>query len=712
MGSAGRLCWPLLVLFLLGFRHSAGFWIVNVVFPPSTKPKVPSNITSPLIIVPGNLGNRLEAKINKPTLVHWFCYKKTENWFPLWIDLNMFMPIGVDCWIDNIRLVYNRTTRRSTNSPGVEVQVPGFGETYSIEFLDYNKLAGYFYTMVQHLVSIGYVRNETVRGAPYDWRLAPNENEAYFIKLKDMVEEMYNQYQKPVYLLGHSMGCHYVLYFLNHQPQAWKDKYIRGFISLGAPWGGAVKVLRVLASGENDGIPMISNIKIREEQRMMTTNPWLLPAEDVWPEDHVFISTPAFNYTHRDYKRFFTDISFEDGWHMWEDTKNLTSALHSPGVESRRPPVVLIPGDLGNQLEAKLDKPSVVHYICYKKTENFFTLWLNLELLVPYAIDCWIDNIRLIYNSTTHTSDAPPGVYVRVPGFGKTYSLEYLDPSKRSVGMYFFSIVQAMVEWGYTRDDDIRGAPYDWRKAPNENKEYFGELQQMIEEMAEKAGGPVVLIAHSMGNMYTLYFLNQQKQAWKDKYIKAFISLGAPWAGVAKTLRVVTSGDNNRIPVISPLKIRSQQRTAVSTNWLLPYDHSWPKDQVFIKTPTTNYTVKDYEKFYSDIGFREGWLMRKDTEPLVSELTAPGVAVHCLYGNGIPTPEAFQYSDMFPDVEPDVVYGDGDGTVNLRSAVQCKRWAGQQKQPVALKELPGNEHVNMLTNITTVDYIKTVLFSP
>ncbi|MED6245143.1 hypothetical protein ATANTOWER_032069 [Ataeniobius toweri] len=50
MGSAGRLCWPLLVLFLLGFRHSAGFWIVNVVFPPSTKPKVPSNITSPLII--------------------------------------------------------------------------------------------------------------------------------------------------------------------------------------------------------------------------------------------------------------------------------------------------------------------------------------------------------------------------------------------------------------------------------------------------------------------------------------------------------------------------------------------------------------------------------------------------------------------------------------------------------------------------------------
>ncbi|KAM3609277.1 uncharacterized protein V6R79_012127 [Siganus canaliculatus] len=377
-----------------------------------------------------------------------------------------------------------------------------------------------------------------------------------------------------------------------------------------------------------------------------------------------------------------------------------------------RPPVVLIPGDLGNQLEAKLDKPSVVHYICYKKTDTFFTLWLNLELLVPVAIDCWIDNIRLIYNRTTHASSAPPGVDIRVPGFGQTYSLEYLDPSKHSVGMYFFTIVQALVEWGYTRDDDVRGAPYDWRRAPNENKEYFLALQKMIEEMAEKAGGPVVLIAHSMGNMYTLYFLNQQPQAWKDRYIKAFVSLGPPWAGVAKTLRVITSGDNNRIPVISSLKIRSQQRTAISTNWLLPYAHSWPKDQVLVQTPTTNYTVQDYERLYKDIGFEEGWLMRQDTEPLVTDLTPPGVEVHCLFGSGVPTSEGFQYSDKFPDVEPTVLYGDGDGTVNLRSAMQCRRWVGKQKQPVMLKELPGNEHVNMLLNFTTVAYIKTVLFSP
>ncbi|KAK2918210.1 group XV phospholipase A2 [Channa argus] len=396
----------------------------------------------------------------------------------------------------------------------------------------------------------------------------------------------------------------------------------------------------------------------------------------------------------------------------WSSGKPRGKCLGNKSCSPPRPPVVLIPGDLGNQLEAKLDKPSVVHYICYKKTDTFFTLWLNLELLVPVAIDCWIDNIRLIYNSTTHTTLSPPGVEIRVPGFGYTYPLEYLDPSKHSVGMYFFTIVQSLVDSGYTRDIDIKGAPYDWRKAPNEHKEYFLALQHMIEEMAEKAGERVVLIAHSMGNVYTLYFLNQQPQAWKDRYIKAFIAIGPPWAGVAKTLRVVISGDNDHIPVISPLKMRSQQRSAVSTTWLFPYVHSWPKDKVLVQTPTTNYTVLDYQRLFSDLGFEDGWLMRQDTEPLVFDLTPPGVAVHCLYGTGTKTPESFRYSDKFPDVEPEVLYGEGDGTVNLRSAIQCGQWAGKQKQPVTLKELPGSEHVNLLLNATTVAYIKSVLFSP
>ena len=42
------------------------------------------------------------------------------------------------------------------------------------------------------------------------------------------------------------MGNPVLLYFLNHQSQAWKDKFIRTFIALSAPFGGAVKTLRVI----------------------------------------------------------------------------------------------------------------------------------------------------------------------------------------------------------------------------------------------------------------------------------------------------------------------------------------------------------------------------------------------------------------------------------------------------------------------------------
>uniref|UniRef100_A0A6J0UL08 Lysosomal phospholipase A and acyltransferase n=1 Tax=Pogona vitticeps TaxID=103695 RepID=A0A6J0UL08_9SAUR len=373
------------------------------------------------------------------------------------------------------------------------------------------------------------------------------------------------------------------------------------------------------------------------------------------------------------------------------------------------PPVVLVPGDLGNQLEAKLDKPSVVHYLCSKKTDSYFTLWLNLELLLPVIIDCWIDNIRLVYNRTSGTTGPPIGVDIRVPGFGHTFPLEFLDPSKRSVGTYFYTLVQSLVDLGYQRDVDIRGAPYDWRKAPNENEEYFVDLRKLIEVMYEEYGEPVVLIAHSMGNMYTLYFLRQQSQEWKDRYIRDFVSLGAPWGGVAKTLRVLASGDNNRIPVISSFKIRDQQRSAVSTNWLLPYNYTWSPDKIFVSTPSANYTLQDYRKFYADIGFEDGWLMRKETEALVYEMTPPGVRIHCLYGSGVETPDSFFY-DVFPDKEPKIFYSDGDGTVNLQSALQCQKWVGWQKQPVLLYELPRSEHIEMLYDPLTISYVKKVLF--
>lgn len=88
-----------------------------------------------------------------------------------------------------------------------------------------------------------------------------------------------------------------------------------------------------MSTGDNQGIPLMSSIKLREEQRMTTTSPWMFPSQGVWPEDHVFISTPSFNYTSRDFKRFFEDLHFEEGWYMWLQSRDLLAGLPAPGVE-------------------------------------------------------------------------------------------------------------------------------------------------------------------------------------------------------------------------------------------------------------------------------------------------------------------------------------------------------------------------------------------
>lgn len=102
--------------------------------------------------------------------------------------------------------------------------------------------------------------------------------------------------------------------------------------------------------------------------------------------------------------------------------------------------------------------------------------------------------------------------------------------------------------------------------------------------------------------------------------------------------------------------------------------------------------------------------MRQDTEPLVYQMIPPGVRIHCLYGTGVETPDSFHY-ESFPDKEPKIIYSDGDGTVNLQSALQCQKWVDMQKQEVVVFELSGNEHIQMLSNDTTISYVKKLLFN-
>ena len=65
--------------------------------------------------------------------------------------------------------------------------------------------------------------------------------------------------------------------------------------------------------------------------------------------------------------------------------------------------------------------------------------------------------------------------------------------------------------------------------------------------------------------------------------------------------------------------------------------------------------------------------------------------------------------DLFPDDSPSLIDGSGDGTVNVWSSSFCLRWKGQQKAAVSGLDMPGNDHVKILWNVTLHSYLGTVL---
>lgn len=374
--------------------------------------------------------------------------------------------------------------------------------------------------------------------------------------------------------------------------------------------------------------------------------------------------------------------------------------------------MILVPGDGGSQVEAKLNKTSAVHYLCEKVTKNYFNIWLNLELLVPLIIDCFIDNMKLTYDNVTRTTRNQDGVDIRIPGWGDPLVVEYLDPSKASPGSYFKDIGNMLVsQHGYVRNLSLRGAPYDFRKGPSESQEFFVKLKNLVEEtylMNNKV--PVTLLAHSMGGPMSLIFLQQQSQKWKDKYIRSLITLAGVWGGSVKALKVFAIGDDLGAYLLRQSILKDEQITSPSLGWLLPSSLFWKKNELLVQSENKNYTLSNLQDYLIDINVPNGWEFRKDNEKYQLDFTAPGVEVHCLYGSGVDTVERLYYkAGTSIDGTPELINGDGDGTVNLRSLEGCKHWQGKQRGQIYSQHFTSVNHMDILRDVNVLNYIGSVL---
>ena len=47
------------------------------------------------------------AKLDKPSVPHYWCEQKSSGWFDLWLSLEELLPLARECFSDNMRYFHD-----------------------------------------------------------------------------------------------------------------------------------------------------------------------------------------------------------------------------------------------------------------------------------------------------------------------------------------------------------------------------------------------------------------------------------------------------------------------------------------------------------------------------------------------------------------------------------------------------------------------------
>lgn len=236
-------------------------------------------------------------------------------------------------------------------------------------------------------------------------------------------------------------------------------------------------------------------------------------------------------------------------------------------------------------------------------------------------------------------------------------------------------------------------------------------MTRLIEEMYVQNGNKrTVLVCHSNGCTNNYYFLLQSPAEWKEKYIQAWVTLGAPLGGATQGFAAVVTGDNFNIGIISRTLARNLEHTFSSIGAIVPVASIFGNTTI-MTVEGVNYTASDMPKIYRMLNDTVGEIMwQKSVDMQDPEFPHPGVEVHCLRASGTPTVEAinFRSKRLFPS-RAVPVYGPGDGTVNQASSDVCLRWRNEPNFHTVEYDNSVN-HMTLGTGKQTADYlVKEVL---
>lgn len=296
---------------------------------------------SPVILIPGLAGSRMEVKVSRNYSSGFLC-KKRVGWTNAWLSVNDFLPISVNCWLQMMSMSIDPQTGYAQNVDGVSSRSVEFGSLASVSSLDlsFPELTEYFAPIIRRYKSLGYTPDYNLLAAPYDFRLSPLQLEnQYFADLKQLIEKAkYDSPSgKPVTLVCHSMGCLNTLVFIRKQTTEWRKEYIRKLITLSSPWAGSIQALKALVVGDTLNLPLINEKKLRKIVRTFPSVPFLLPNKQVFeqtnsrravPGGPVLIKTPIFSYKVADVGKVLQELNLTIASYWYDKLIDLVQPLN------------------------------------------------------------------------------------------------------------------------------------------------------------------------------------------------------------------------------------------------------------------------------------------------------------------------------------------------------------------------------------------------
>lgn len=415
-------------------------------------------------------------------------------------------------------------------------------------------------------------------------------------------------------------------------------------------------------------------------------------------------------------------------------------------------PILLVPGIFGSELEAKLNgnfRPSK----CYKN-DQYFRLWPEARFALTNDNDCFFGIMRMSNAQYGERSFNAEGVVdVHAIDWGESRAVESFVMSKkvtinetrhqviasdskrledRVPIEYFKAMIDHFVKIGYDRRTSIRAAPYDWRLGTWQSRDLYERMRRLIEEMyTDNNETPVTIICHSFGCIHTyMMLLLSNNVPWRMKYVKSFISLGAPYAGsVAASLLVTTHGkllfakeETDHFSWLTADKVKVAFRTFGSIVNLIP-DPDIFAEQTVLTIDGISMTMREVERYicadseFGTHGLRDYYLCvllgRAHSDYKPGFYPAPGVETHCITSTGVDTISGLGFLSLHGEFRetPDYEYTDrGDGIVEEKSAGICKQWSSEQGYDVHVAT--GVHHHDLVKDEQVLRYISQVMGLP